>query len=116
MIQFSRKPIWSLAGRQGFEPRYADPESAVLPLDDLPARRQPHSERSRRGCVKHYLTTCDSTTCTILQLAPNDYVIQPAEKAFAECFGQFRDLGNGFHSGRQFVNFDGTNSRFLHVK
>ena len=25
-----------LAGRQGFEPRYADPESAVLPLDDLP--------------------------------------------------------------------------------
>ena len=29
----------SLAGRQGFEPRYADPESAVLPLDDLPVRR-----------------------------------------------------------------------------
>src|SRR6516162_3192932 len=26
-----------MAGRQGFEPRYADPESAVLPLDDLPA-------------------------------------------------------------------------------
>jgi tRNA (mo5U34)-methyltransferase len=25
-----------MAGRQGFEPRYADPESAVLPLDDLP--------------------------------------------------------------------------------
>ncbi len=25
-----------VAGRQGFEPRYADPESAVLPLDDLP--------------------------------------------------------------------------------
>ncbi len=29
------QPI-ELAGRQGFEPRYADPESAVLPLDDLP--------------------------------------------------------------------------------
>src|ERR1700690_1211583 len=28
-----------LAGRQGLEPRYADPESAVLPLDDLPAKR-----------------------------------------------------------------------------
>ncbi len=28
----------SMAGRQGFEPRYADPESAVLPLDDLPTR------------------------------------------------------------------------------
>jgi hypothetical protein len=27
-----------LAGRQGFEPRYAAPEAAVLPLDDLPAR------------------------------------------------------------------------------
>ena len=26
----------SMAGRQGLEPRYADPESAVLPLDDLP--------------------------------------------------------------------------------
>jgi hypothetical protein len=25
-----------MAGRQGLEPRYADPESAVLPLDDLP--------------------------------------------------------------------------------
>ena len=28
-----------MAGRQGFEPRYADPESAVLPLDDLPGSR-----------------------------------------------------------------------------
>jgi hypothetical protein len=28
--------IIEMAGRQGFEPRYADPESAVLPLDDLP--------------------------------------------------------------------------------
>src|SRR5579864_482567 len=26
-----------MAGRQGFEPRLTDPESAVLPLDDLPA-------------------------------------------------------------------------------
>src|SRR5579883_3332904 len=25
-----------VAGTQGFEPRYADPESAVLPLDDVP--------------------------------------------------------------------------------
>lgn len=30
---------WKVAGRQGFEPRYADPESAVLPLNDLPAGR-----------------------------------------------------------------------------
>src|SRR2546430_13065789 len=27
----------SLAGRQGFEPRFAGPEPAVLPLNDLPA-------------------------------------------------------------------------------
>jgi hypothetical protein len=25
-----------VAGRQGLEPRYAAPEAAVLPLDDLP--------------------------------------------------------------------------------
>ena len=27
-----------MAGRQGLEPRYAAPEAAVLPLDDLPVR------------------------------------------------------------------------------
>src|SRR5689334_24751057 len=35
-----------LAGRQGLEPRYADPESAVLPLDDLP-RIQPQYNKHR---------------------------------------------------------------------
>jgi hypothetical protein len=30
-------PRWfDLAGTQGFEPRYAAPEAAVLPLDDVP--------------------------------------------------------------------------------
>src|ERR1035438_10144427 len=29
----------SLAGTQGFEPRYAAPEAAVLPLDDVPTQR-----------------------------------------------------------------------------
>ena len=28
-----------LAGTQGFEPRYAAPEAAVLPLDDVPTLR-----------------------------------------------------------------------------
>ena len=37
MLVNCRPTSW-LAGRQGFEPRYADPESAVLPLDDLPVR------------------------------------------------------------------------------
>jgi hypothetical protein len=35
--RFRASPRESLAGRQGLEPRYADPESAVLPLDDLPS-------------------------------------------------------------------------------
>ena len=31
--------VKGMAGRQGFEPRYAGPEPAVLPLDDLPTSR-----------------------------------------------------------------------------
>ena len=31
-----RPAFWYLAGTQGFEPRYAAPEAAVLPLDDVP--------------------------------------------------------------------------------
>jgi hypothetical protein len=42
------RSAWILAGRQGFEPRYADPESAVLPLDDLPVRRIDRSKRPER--------------------------------------------------------------------
>ena len=43
-----------MAGRQGFEPRYADPESAVLPLDDLPVGQ---SYRLKRvgGCLSRSL-------------------------------------------------------------
>jgi hypothetical protein len=29
--------IKEVAGKQGFEPRFHDPESCVLPLDDFPA-------------------------------------------------------------------------------
>src|SRR6266851_4548953 len=41
----------SLAGRQGFEPRFHGPEPCVLPLDDLPARRGKISlaESARNG-------------------------------------------------------------------
>ena len=35
-----------MAGTQGFEPRYADPESAVLPLDDVPIGRFNYKWRS----------------------------------------------------------------------
>src|SRR5664280_3548779 len=31
-----------LAGPRGFEPRFTDPKSAVLPLDEGPAERGPH--------------------------------------------------------------------------
>src|SRR6267154_490591 len=50
-----------LAGRQGFEPRYADPESAVLPLNDLPALVRSPPEwygESRFGAVSNHSTTC----------------------------------------------------------
>ena len=51
-----------LAGRQGFEPRYADPESAVLPLDDLPPG---HTDRSKwAGLV------CQAMIC--FQAGPRD--------------------------------------------
>ena|GEM_PF-2117453 len=38
-----------LAGRGGFEPPLADPESAVLPLDDLPT----HLEQARQNIFYH---------------------------------------------------------------
>ena len=37
VIEASKASPSKLAGRQGFEPRLADPETAVLPLDDPPA-------------------------------------------------------------------------------
>src|SRR6202030_113171 len=38
-----------LAGRQGLEPRYAAPEAAVLPLDDLPTFPSYHCARAQLG-------------------------------------------------------------------
>ena len=38
-------PHYFMAGRQGFEPRLADPESAVLPLDDLPMTRYARNDK-----------------------------------------------------------------------
>ena len=32
-------PNYKITGEQGFEPRPADPESAVLPLDDSPSAK-----------------------------------------------------------------------------
>src|SRR5271165_7204557 len=50
-----------MAGGLGFEPRLAESESAVLPLDDPPSdqllrmvaghSRQPHTRAARRGCA-----------------------------------------------------------------
>src|SRR5439155_12681000 len=42
-----------MAGRQGLEPRYADPESAVLPLDDLPDTIDSNTSRSGREPPPH---------------------------------------------------------------
>ncbi len=38
----------SLAGEEGFEPSFTDPESAVLPLDDSPA----HQNYSIQPCLE----------------------------------------------------------------
>jgi hypothetical protein len=58
-----------MAGRQGLEPRYADPESAVLPLDDLP--------RIPSGSI--------TTVCAISAIVPNcvsDAIICAAFEAY----------------------------------
>jgi hypothetical protein len=50
---FGPDELEKLAGTQGFEPRYADPESAVLPLNDVPAGK---NFILTGGCL--LLTTC----------------------------------------------------------
>jgi hypothetical protein len=62
-----------MAGRQGLEPRYADPESAVLPLDDLP--------RIPSGSI--------TTVCAISAIVPNcvsDAIICAITLAFCAAF------------------------------
>src|SRR5579884_2666545 len=82
------EPDGKLAGRQGFEPRYADPESAVLPLDDLPAgKANPHL----------------SATVYLLQLPPDRGIIESPEEPVPKAFGQFRDLGKHLRGGGQVV-------------
>ena len=39
------RDVGGMAGTQGFEPRYAAPEAAVLPLDDVPIRAKPYFTR-----------------------------------------------------------------------
>src|SRR5436309_14168429 len=46
-----RGGLRNVAGRQGFEPRFAGSEPAVLPLNDLPAMRGargPHADEGHR--------------------------------------------------------------------
>src|SRR5579871_4607722 len=53
-----------MAGTQGFEPRYADPESAVLPLDDVPVKlyfNTPAKPRAR-AAPHSTLAACANTT------------------------------------------------------
>jgi hypothetical protein len=49
--------IETLAAPQGFEPRYADPESAVLPLNEGAAAPIGRAERSQKN---HFLRISDS--------------------------------------------------------
>ena len=76
-----------LAAPQGFEPRYADPESAVLPLNEGAKQRQQnaalmrchfhhHNERATGGqqmgsCARyrrHYFFANECTSATIVQI------------------------------------------------
>ena len=41
-----------MAGTQGFEPRYAAPEAAVLPLDDVPIKPKLHFTRTRHARIQ----------------------------------------------------------------
>src|SRR4051794_40421428 len=56
-----------MAGRQGFEPRYADPESAVLPLDDLPRVGLSHFTS---GIWRHTFTPLLELTGLVKLVAP----------------------------------------------
>ena len=44
--------VFTVAGGQGFEPRQAESESAVLPLDDPPNRNRCHKIESQTSYVK----------------------------------------------------------------
>src|SRR5580693_3917796 len=57
-----------------------------------------------------------NASTTILQLAPYYCVVQTPEEAFAEIFGQFRQLRHGFHRWRKFVYLDRAQPRFFHIK
>jgi hypothetical protein len=55
--------VWVLAAPQGFEPRYADPESAVLPLNEgakLHKSRQDRAEPDDPGTVSFRDATSSS--------------------------------------------------------
>jgi hypothetical protein len=52
----------------------------------------------------------------ILQLAPDDCVVESSEEPFAERFGQRRDLRHRFHRRGKFVNFDLPQTGLLHIE
>ena len=58
--------VWGLVASQGFEPQYAESESAVLPLNDeamLEIRKQRESGSDRRGTRDHKTHLCNHTRC-----------------------------------------------------
>src|SRR5579883_1404737 len=106
------EPDGKLAGRQGFEPRYADPESAVLPLDDLPAGKvnrhfNPAVQSKRSGAA---------ASDFILQLAGDDRIIEPAEKAVSKPFWQFEELRKQLRRRRARVYLDFAEPRLGEIK
>jgi len=56
------------------------------------------------------------TPNTILQPPRYDCVVERAEEAFAELFGEFADLRNRFDRRRNAVDLNRTEARFLQIK
>ena len=60
-------PFYSVAGRRGFEPRFTESESVVLPLNDLPISFTDHAARTARLTVTKWLGDKDSNLGSKIQ-------------------------------------------------
>jgi hypothetical protein len=65
-----------LAGRLGFEPRRAESESAILPLDDLPMAKWAFNTKSNQSAqplnhVRNCLIKFAKLSCVLLTFVPS---------------------------------------------
>ena len=85
-----------MAGRQGLEPRYADPESAVLPLDDLPrGRTQPIITAAFIGKCEAFASTRGAFSGAVPRALPARRLANEKSLAWREAFGNVQLDGRG---------------------